>query len=129
MTYRILHSESELYLPKIEHWIIKDLKLKLIEAMLYKIILIKGFLTWDAKYIGEVLVVSRSTVLRMVDKLCQLGLAEKRLKTYGSRTRWVLVARYTVKGERSEAEIENLFKEGFRKLDCDTSKYRGYSNK
>ncbi len=122
MKYRITHSDIELYLPKIEHWIIKDLKLKLIEAMLYKIILIKGYLTWNAEYIGKVLVVNKRTILRLVDKLCQSGLIEKRMRSYGSRTRWVLVALYTEKGLRTGEEINQLFIEGFKKLGLDLLK-------
>lgn len=118
MKYHITSSDSELYLPKIEHWIINDLKLKLNEAMLYKLILLKGYLIWNAEYIGKVLIISRSTVLRLVDRLCQLDIIEKRTKVYSNRTRWVLVGKYTENGERTESEMNKLFQDGFNKLEA-----------
>lgn len=122
MNYKIEHSDSQFYLPKIEHWIIKDLKLKVLEAMLYKIILQKCFLTWNAKYIADVLVTSKDTILRLVSKLCELGVIEKRVKCYGGRNRWVLVALYTSAGMRPLREINDLFEDGFNKLESDIQK-------
>lgn len=117
------------FLPPIEYWIFDDLKISKIEtAMLYKIILKNNPLTWNSAYIGKILHLSKSTVMRIVDDLCKKNVIEKRKKVYGSRLRWVLVAKYNSNGKISQEEINNLFDEGFKKLSKNLEK-RYYKRK
>ena len=70
------------FLPPIEYWIFDDLKISKIEtAMLYKIILKNNPLTWNSAYIGKILHLSKSTVMRIVDDLCKKNVIEKKKKS------------------------------------------------
>ena len=65
--------------------------------------------------------------MRIVDDLCKKMLLKKK-KVYGSRLRWVLVAKYNSNGKISQEEINNLFDEGFKKLSKNLEK-RYYKRK
>ena len=114
---KITNKRKAFYLPKVEFWILDDLKLDVRKGMLYKIILQKEFMVWNSEYLGVILRCSGRTILRDVDLLCERGLVSKAIKTYGGKPRWVLVANYTERGLRSPEEIKELFKQGFQKLD------------
>lgn len=114
--YEIKNKNSELYLPKVEFWILDDLGLSLRQAMLYKIILQKGYLVWNSEYIGVVLRCGSKTVKRDVAELTERGLIHKSVVTYNGKLRWVLVALYTELGARTEESVRNLVEQGMCKL-------------
>lgn len=113
---KILNKNSELYLPSVEFWIMDDLQLDVQRAMLYKLILLKGFLIWNSEYIAKVLRCSSRSIHRYVEELCSKGFITKITRSFGSRTRWVLIANYTVNGLREESEISKLISQGIDKL-------------
>lgn len=120
---------SKGFLPPVEYWIFDDLKISKIEtAMLYKIILQNNALIWNSDYIGKILHISKSTVIRIVDDLCEKDVIEKRTKVFGSRLRWVLVAKYNSNGKLSQEEINTLFDNGFKNLNKNLQK-RYYKRK
>lgn len=114
--YHIKNENSELYLPKVEFWILDDLGLNLRQAMLYKIILQKGYLVWNSEYIGVVLRCGSKTVKRDVSELTERGLIHKSVVTYNGKLRWVLVALYTEFGARTDESVKNLIEQGMCKL-------------
>ena len=114
--YHIKNENSELYLPKVEFWILDDLGLNLRQAMLYKIILQKGYLVWNSEYIGVVLRCGSKTVKRDVAELAERGLIHKSVVTYNGKLRWVLVALYTELGARTDESVRNLVEQGMCKL-------------
>lgn len=114
--YHIKNENSELYLPKVEFWILDDLGLNLRQAMLYKIILQKGYLVWNSEYIGVVLRCGSKTVKRDVSELTERGLIHKSVVTYNGKLRWVLVALYTELGARTDESVRNLVEQGMCKL-------------
>lgn len=114
--YEIKNKNSELYLPKVEFWILDDLELNLRQAMLYKIILQKGYLVWNSEYIGVVLRCDSKTVKRDVATLHERGLIEKSNVVCNGKKRWVLVVNYTEQGHRPAAEVANLLNQGLQKL-------------
>ena len=114
--YHIKNENSELYLPKVEFWILDDLGLNLRQAMLYKIILQKGYLVWNSEYIGVVLRCGSKTVKRDVAELTERGLIHKSVVVYNGKLRWVLVALYTELGARTDESVKNLTEQGMCKL-------------
>lgn len=93
-----------------------DLGLNLRQAMLYKIILQKGYLVWNSEYIGVVLRCGSKTVKRDVSELTERGLIHKSVVTYNGKLRWVLVALYTELGARTDESVRNLIEQGMCKL-------------
>lgn len=116
MKYEIKNKNKGYYLPSIEFWIMDDLCLNLREAMLYKLILVKGFLIWNSEYIAKVLRCSVSSIKRDVASLHEKDLIHKTNMMMGSRTRWILIAKYTEEGERDYKEIDRLRVQGIEKL-------------
>ena len=117
-TYEINKQNDGFYFPRLDRWIMDTFNLKLVEAMIYNLILIKGYIVWDYSYIAKVLALSTKSVCRVVQKLRDLGIIEVRSKLYdGNKRRNVLVCLYTNKGLRDQAQIESLFRQGFEKLD------------
>lgn len=114
--YEIKNRNSELYLPRVPFWIMDDLHLNLQEAMLYSMVLQKGFLTWNSEYIAKVLRCSGRTILRCIDRMYAAGVLEKSQVVLGSRKRNVLVALYTEKGRREDSEVRRLLHQGIIKL-------------
>lgn len=114
--YEIKNKNSELYLPKVEFWILDDLGLNLRQAMLYKIILQKGYLVWNSEYIGVVLRCDSKTIKRDVAALHERGLIEKCNAVCNGKKRWVLVVNYTEQGRRPAEEVTNLLNQGLQKL-------------
>ena len=114
--YEIKNRNSELYLPKVEFWILDDLGLNLRQAMLYKIILQKGYLVWNSEYIGVVLRCDAKTVMRDVAALCEKGVIQKMTLNCNGKRRWVLVANYTEEGKRALSETNILLNQGLQKL-------------
>lgn len=133
MKYHIKNKNSELYLPKVEFWIMDDLGLKPLEAMLYKMIMQKGFITWTWDYMAKVLRTSRSSIYRMLTKMLEMDIIVARTVAVqdggGKRERVTYVALYTVDGERSNDEVDNLLKQGIEKIKLDYSQKRYYSRK
>lgn len=110
-----------------------DLGLKPTEAMLYKMIMQKGFITWTWEYMGKVLRISRSSVYRILQRMIDNELIVARTVAVqdggGKRERVVYVALYTVEGERSQAEVNNLLKQGIEKLKAMYAERRYYKRK
>ena len=123
--YEIKNRNSELYLPKVEFWILDDLGLNLRQAMLYKIILQKGYLVWNSEYIGVVLRCDAKTVMRDVAALCEKHIIQKMTLNCNGKRRWVLVANYTEEGKRDLSETNILLNQGLQKLKAlyDTKKW------
>ena len=123
--YEIKNRNSELYLPKVEFWILDDLGLNLRQAMLYKIILQKGYLVWNSEYIGVVLRCDAKTVMRDVATLCEKDVIQKMTLNCNGKRRWVLVANYTEEGKRALSETNILLNQGLQKLKAlyDTKKW------
>ena len=116
--YTIDKRNDGFYFPRLDRWIMDSFNLKLVEAMIYNLILIKGYLIWDYGYVGKVLACNPKTVGRTIQKLKEMQIIEVRTKLYdGNKKRNVLVGLYTVEGLRSDWEIENMFRLGFEKLD------------
>lgn len=116
MDYIIKNKNSELYLPKVEFWILDDLKLSLRQAMLYKIILQKGFLIWNIEYIAKILRCDPKTIWRDLNTLTDFSVVDKESSVFGSRTRACYVARYDERGLRNGELRENLMQQGMDKL-------------
>lgn len=115
--YQIDLRNKDLYFPRVDRWVMDTFHLSLQETMLYGLILIKGFMVWNYEYIAQVLAISKPTVFRLVDGLVKKKVIEKRVKYYkGNVQRSILVGLYTIEGHRSQAEIEELFIEGEKKL-------------
>lgn len=115
--YQIDLRNKELYFPRVDRWVMDTFHLSLQETMLYGLILIKGFMVWNYEYIAQVLAISKPTVFRLVDGLVKKKVIEKRVKYYkGNVQRSILVGLYTIEGHRAQAEIEELFIEGEKKL-------------
>ena len=53
--YTIDKRNDGFYFPRLDRWIMDSVNLKLVEAMIYNLILIKGYLIWDYGYVGKVL--------------------------------------------------------------------------
>lgn len=126
MEYIILNKRGT-YIPRVDSWIMDDLKLDLRKSTLYSLILIKGYLIWNSEYIGNVLSCDKKTIQRDVEKLVEKDVIAKELFTIKGKSRWVLVAKYTLEGKRSEVEIRNLIQQGKTKLEClyeDMGKYK-----
>ena len=106
------------FLPPIEYWIFDDLKISKIEtAMLYKIILKNNPLTWNSAYIGKILHLSKSTVMRIVDDLCKKkNVIEKKKKSLWQSITLGSCSKIQPNGKISQEEINNLFDEGFKKI-------------
>lgn len=118
MRYVINTKNNDYYIPRLDRWIMDSFDLKLIEAIMYNLILIKGYLVWDYSYIGKVLACNPKTVGRVIQRLKELELIEIRTKLYdGNKKRNVIVGLYTIDGLRSDEDIANLFRLGFDKLD------------
>ena len=115
--YTIKNKRANFYLPSVPMWILDDLHLKTVEAMLYSMILTKGFMTWNYDYIGSILGCHGKTVYRMIYKFKDLDIINMITKTYGGKPRVVVVAKYTEKGKRSTEELNNLLRLGIEKLD------------
>ena len=116
--YVINTKNNDYYIPRLDRWIMDSFDLKLIEAIMYNLILIKGYLVWDYSYIGKVLACNPKTVGRVIQRLKELELIEIRTKLYdGNKKRNVIVGLYTIGGLRSDEDIANLFRLGFDKLD------------
>lgn len=130
---KILNKNSELYLPKVEFWIMDDLQLKVVEAQLYKMILQKGYITWTWEYMGKVLRVSRSSVYRMLTKLLDRNLISARTVAVqdggGRRERVTYVANYTVDGRRTDSEIVKLLNQGVDKIKATYNDRRYYKRR
>lgn len=115
--YQIDLRNKELYFPRVDRWVMDTFHLSLQETMLYGLILIKGFMVWNYEYIAQILAISKPTVFRLVDRLVKKKVIEKRVKYYkGNVQRSILVGLYTIEGHRPQAEIEELFIEGEKKL-------------
>lgn len=118
LRYVINTKNNDYYIPRLDRWIMDSFDLKLIEAIMYNLILIKGYLVWDYSYIGKVLACNPKTVGRVIQRLKELELIEIRTKLYdGNKKRNVIVGLYTIDGLRSDEDIANLFRLGFDKLD------------
>lgn len=115
MEYVIKNSRGT-YLPRVDSWIMDDLSLNLREAMLYSLILIKGYLIWNSEYIGYILRCDKRTVLRDVDKLYDKGVISKEVIKIKGKSRWILVGKYTLEGKRDNIEITKLTQQGKIKL-------------
>lgn len=116
--YIINKRNDGFYFPRLDRWIMDSFDLKLPEAMIYNLILIKGYLIWDYGYVGKVLACNPKTVTRAIQKLRDIEIVEVRTKLYnGNKKRNVVVGLYTSDGLRDDLEIENLFRLGFEKLD------------
>ncbi len=118
LRYIINTKNNDYYIPRLDRWIMDSFDLKLIEAIMYNLILIKGYLVWDYSYIGKVLACNPKTVGRVIQHLKDLELIEIQTKLYnGNKKRNVIVGLYTIGGLRSDEDIANLFRLGFDKLD------------
>lgn len=129
MSYKIENKNKGYYLPSIEFWIMDDLGLNLREAMLYKLILTKGYLIWNSEYIAKVLRCSSKSVKRDVQSLCDRDLIKKVNVRFGSRTRWILIAKYTENGERDYKELKMLEEQGLEKLNMLFNEGRKYNKR
>ena len=116
MNYEIINKNEGIYLPRVDFWILDDLGLNLTEAMLYSMILVKNYLVWNSEYIGYVLRCSSKTIKRIVDKLTEMEVIEKRIVVINGKKRWILVALYTLDGKRNRPDIENYMRLGEVKL-------------
>lgn len=116
MNYEIINKNDGIYLPRVDFWIMDDLGLNLTEAMLYSMILVKNYLVWNSEYIGYVLRCSSKTIKRIVDKLTEMEVIEKRILVINGKKRWILVALYTLEGKRGRPDIENYMRLGEVKL-------------
>lgn len=116
--YTISKKNADKFFPKVDRWVMDTFNLKLQETILYGLILTKGYIVWDYGFIANVLNMSKPTVFRIIDNLVKKDIIEKRVKLYnGNKQRAVIVSLYTSEGLRSDAEIENMFRLGFEKLD------------
>ena len=126
MEYIIKNSRGT-YIPRIDSWIMDDLKLNLRESILYALILVKGYLIWNSEYIGNVLSCDKKTIQRDVDKLVEKEVITKEVIKIKGKSRWILVGKYTIDGKRSAIEMCNLIQQGKTKLEClykDMEKYK-----
>lgn len=128
--YKII--DNGFYFPRTERWVMDTFNIGLFEAMVYQMILNKGFMTWTPEWLASVCHCSRRTVVRALDKLIELGALTKRTFNTtddGVRLRTVYVALYDAQGLRNEDVIQSLLEQGYQKIMLDYSEKRYYKKK
>lgn len=116
MDYIIKNKNDGYYFPKIDMWVLDDLKLDLRQAMLYTMIMNKGYFTWTSDFTGKVLRCSGKTVLRTLEDLERKKVITRKLYIVNGKRRSVCVALYTVEGKRNPEQIIRLLDQGKQKL-------------
>lgn len=131
MEYKII--DNGFYFPRTERWVMDTFNVGVFEAMVYQMILNKGFMTWTPEWMASVCHCSRSTIVRTLDKLIELEALTKRTfntsENGGVRLRTVYVALYDGNGKRDADTIQSLLNSGYQKIMLDYAERRYYKKK
>ncbi len=130
MKYKII--DKGFYFPRTEQWIMDTFNISVFEAMVYQMILNKGYMTWTPEWLASVCRCSRSTIVRTLDKLINLEVLTKRTfntSDGGVRLRTVYVALYDSNGKRDNNLVQSLLEAGYEKIALDYAEKRYYKRK
>lgn len=117
MDYEINKDRMNFYL-RTDFWILDSFDIDVLEGILYYLILKYEPFVWTSDYIAATLKISKSTVLRMVDKLEAKSLVRKHVINTGAKNKWILVALYNEQGIRPAQDITKALEEGKKKLEA-----------
>ena len=123
---------ENLYFPRTERWIIQSFNIDYEKAVLYQMILNKGYITWTKDWIAHILGWSVSKVKRVLELLLNKGIIIKKTVYTGENTmrqRTIYVALYTVNGRRADEEIARLLSEGMNKIRLEYAGSKAYKRK
>lgn len=132
MDWEINLKNKDKYFPRTERWIMDSFGLNAERAMIYQMILNKGFITWSLGWMGEVLGCSRDKVKDTLKLFCDMEIITRRtinVQESGVRMRTVYVALYTIDGKRSDDEIEYLLSQGIYKLSLEYGVKKTYKKR
>lgn len=130
MEYKII--DNGFYFPRTEQWIMDTFDLKVDRALLYQVILNKGFITWSQEWMASVLRCSVDKIKDMLKELLDKEIIAKRsfnISDTSIRMRSVYVALYDVNGKRSDEQVERLLAAGKKKIELEYSEKRFYRKK
>ena len=125
---------NNFYLPKVDRWIMDTFGLDVSRAVVYQVILNKGYLCWTLDYFAMVLGYCKKTIQNILQKLCDMDIIIKHtvstnIDSSTPRRRTIYVARYTTDGERPRDEIESLIEQGQERILSDYFDGKNYKIK
>ena len=126
--YQINNEFNDFYFPRTERWILDTFGLDVFEAVLYQMILNKGYVLWTYDWMGRIMGASESTIKRIINRMVEKGILY-RVPVHingGCRIRNVLITTYTHEGKRSQQEVNELIAKGKMKIKIE---YEGNSKK
>lgn len=131
MEYKINLINNGFYFPLTERWIIDTFHISLEAAIIYQMILNKGYVVWTLDWLSKVMGYSKSKLVKQLNYMVNEGILIRHTMPVGdsSRTRTIYVAAYTKEGKRSEDEIKVLISQGRERLLCDYGEKRYYKRK
>lgn len=87
------------------------------EAILYRLILIKGYRTWTWAYYGMILGVSPRTIGRMLKDFAEREIIKQfTITVSGTKTRTINVALYTENGLITSETIDSYRRQGYSEI-------------
>ena len=128
MEYSVDLRNDGFFFPLTERWIVDTFNISLEQAIIYQMILNKGYIVWTLDWLSKVLGYSRNKLLRQLDDMVNRDILIRYTMTIdnGSKKRTIYVAAYTKEGKRPENQIASLIHKGKERLLCDYGKKRYY---
>lgn len=128
--YKII--DNGFYFPRTEQWIMDTFDLRVDRALLYQVILNKGFVTWSQEWMANVLRCSVDKIKDILKELIDKEIVIKKsfnVSDSSIRMRNVYVALYDAQGKRSDELVNRLLAEGEKKIELEYSEKRYYKKK
>lgn len=117
MIYEIKDRDSKYYIPRVDQWIRSTFGFTIMEAILYRLILIKGYRTWTWAYYGMILGVSPRTIGRMLKNFAEREIIKQfTITVSGTKTRTINVALYTENGLINSETIDSYRRQGYAEI-------------
>ena len=116
--YVINNEYNDFYFPRTERWILDTFGLDVFEAVLYQMILNKGYVLWTYDWMGRIMGSSESTIKRIINRMVDKNILYRvpvRING-GCRIRNILITVYTHEGKRPSQEVNELITKGRMKI-------------